>query len=408
MNAVGRLGSYISRGVYTFSGPFHPFGGCVDIIVVEQQDGSFKSSPWYVRFGKFQGVLKTRENVVNICVNGVEANFHMYLDHKGEAYFLNEVDVVEDAESVLNHSSSGDEGTDGQSQVDRRPLKSQSCNFDDGNAKTADRIDTSNGKITRRTNSRRSQILGLVFGRRSRKENDNGGEKENDIQRIDSLERAEFAAKLLEVKWSTNLDTSEPTKDDASLFSDSYVLDGQDHRDVEIGGQISQVSSSEEYAETSTISEIIPGSECQVASTVTGADESPITLVAESELNADGVFSEMVGADLQVPRVAEVCTGKQFNEERAFNKKDVQLQLPGCGISQNGGIDAVQSLVYCESSGRSIVRNDASSGRTHETLYIASSGCGDLHVHAATLHARTEPLSKVISLLGPVMLGKII
>ncbi|PPR93944.1 hypothetical protein GOBAR_AA26726 [Gossypium barbadense] len=58
--AVGRLGSYISRGVYTVSGPFHPFGGAVDIIVVEQPDGTFKTSPWYVRFGKFQGVLKTR------------------------------------------------------------------------------------------------------------------------------------------------------------------------------------------------------------------------------------------------------------------------------------------------------------------------------------------------------------
>ncbi|KAJ1397399.1 hypothetical protein SESBI_31832 [Sesbania bispinosa] len=46
MQAVGRLGSYISQGVYTVSGPFHPFGGAVDIVVVEQEDGSFKSSPW--------------------------------------------------------------------------------------------------------------------------------------------------------------------------------------------------------------------------------------------------------------------------------------------------------------------------------------------------------------------------
>ncbi|CDP01351.1 unnamed protein product [Coffea canephora] len=92
MKAVGKVGSFLSRSVYTVSGPFHPFGGAVDIIVVEQQDGSFKSSPWYVRFGKFQGVLKAKEKVVGISVNGVEADFHMYLDHKGEAYFLKEVD----------------------------------------------------------------------------------------------------------------------------------------------------------------------------------------------------------------------------------------------------------------------------------------------------------------------------
>lgn len=87
MNAVERLGRYITRGVYTVSGPFHPFGGAVDIIVVEQPDGSFKSSPWYVRFGKFQGVLKAREKVVNVSVNEVEADFHMYLDRRGEAFF---------------------------------------------------------------------------------------------------------------------------------------------------------------------------------------------------------------------------------------------------------------------------------------------------------------------------------
>ena len=78
------MGRIISQGVYTFSGPFHPFGGAVDIVVVEQQDGTFKSSPWYVRFGKFQGVLKAREKVVDICVNGVQAGFQMHLDHKGE------------------------------------------------------------------------------------------------------------------------------------------------------------------------------------------------------------------------------------------------------------------------------------------------------------------------------------
>ena len=92
MYAVGKVGSLISRSVYTVSGPFHPFGGAVDIVVVQQQDGSFKSSPWYVRFGKFQGVLKSREKVVDISVNGVDAGFHMYLDTNDEAYFLSKAD----------------------------------------------------------------------------------------------------------------------------------------------------------------------------------------------------------------------------------------------------------------------------------------------------------------------------
>ncbi|CAK8538626.1 unnamed protein product [Lathyrus sativus] len=92
MDMVGKVGSLITKGVYSVATPFHPFGGAVDVIVVQQEDGSFRSTPWYVRFGKFQGVLKGAEKVVRINVNGVDANFHMYLDNAGEAYFIKEVD----------------------------------------------------------------------------------------------------------------------------------------------------------------------------------------------------------------------------------------------------------------------------------------------------------------------------
>ncbi|KAL0744075.1 hypothetical protein Bca4012_085588 [Brassica carinata] len=92
MSLVGRFGSLISQGVYSVATPFHPFGGAIDVIVVQQEDGSFRSTPWYVRFGKFQGVLKGAEKFVKISVNGNEADFHMYLDNSGEAYFIREVD----------------------------------------------------------------------------------------------------------------------------------------------------------------------------------------------------------------------------------------------------------------------------------------------------------------------------
>ncbi|XP_055812352.1 phosphatidate phosphatase PAH1-like isoform X1 [Solanum dulcamara] len=90
MNVVGKVSSFITQGVYSVATPFHPFGGAVDIIVVKQHDGTFRSTPWYVRFGKFQGVLKGAEKVVRIEVNGKEADFHMYLDNSGEAYFIKE------------------------------------------------------------------------------------------------------------------------------------------------------------------------------------------------------------------------------------------------------------------------------------------------------------------------------
>ncbi|KAH0988508.1 hypothetical protein GBA52_015685 [Prunus armeniaca] len=175
MYAVGRLGSYISRGVYTVSGPFHPFGGAIDIIVVEQEDGSFKSSAWNVKFGKFQGVLKTKEK------------------------------VVEEGEAVFYPSSSSDENDD-RSQEKRQPLKTPSCNYGAESLATVDQIDTPNGKILARTNSRKSRILGL-FGNRSMKERKCKEEEGDDstVSKVDSLERAEFAANLLEVNWSTSL-----------------------------------------------------------------------------------------------------------------------------------------------------------------------------------------------------------
>ncbi|MFS7999107.1 putative phosphatidate phosphatase [Helianthus anomalus] len=176
MYAVGRLGSYISQGVYTVSGPFHPFGGAVDIVVVQQQDGSLKSSPWYVRFGKFQGVLKAKVRVVDINVNGVDAGFHMYLDPRGEAYFLREVDS-EEAEAASLCSS-------------------KSVNYELDRCNSA--RDVSNGSVVSRTDSKRSRILGFVLGKRSMKE-------ENGSNRKTSLETAEIAADLLEMKWSTNL-----------------------------------------------------------------------------------------------------------------------------------------------------------------------------------------------------------
>ncbi|CAL0321364.1 unnamed protein product [Lupinus luteus] len=110
MNVVGKVGSLITQSVYSVATPFHPFGGAVDVIVVQQQDGTFRSTPWYVRFGKFQGVLKGTEKIVRVNVNGVEANFHMYLDNSGEAYFIEEVDDDKGIESngVVQDSNNED------------------------------------------------------------------------------------------------------------------------------------------------------------------------------------------------------------------------------------------------------------------------------------------------------------
>ncbi|ONK55410.1 uncharacterized protein A4U43_UnF3680 [Asparagus officinalis] len=244
MYAVEKLSSYITRGVYTVSGPFHPFGGAVDIIVVQQQDGSFKSSPWYVRFGKFQGVLKAREKVVTICVNGVEAGFHMYLDPRGEAYFLKDSDTEEGEDFELSPPSFGGE-------VDekvRSLSKAQSCNFDGGQREPIVPLENANTKTVSRANSRRSRIFGLMFGNKSMNENDQGA----NVDGLRSLEHAEVEADLLETKWSKIHQSNDNTNDSFMEKCDESVIDNKIVSSYEDGMVVdfpTTTVSTEQYAE---------------------------------------------------------------------------------------------------------------------------------------------------------------
>lgn len=65
--------------------------GAIDVIVVEQKDGSYLTSPFHVRFGKI-GVLRSREKVVDIEINGEPVGIHMKLGETGEAFFVEETD----------------------------------------------------------------------------------------------------------------------------------------------------------------------------------------------------------------------------------------------------------------------------------------------------------------------------
>ncbi|GIY02640.1 phosphatidate phosphatase LPIN1 [Caerostris extrusa] len=74
--------------------------GAIDVIVVRQPDGSYVCSPFHVRFGKI-GVLRSREKVVDIEVNGVPVDIHMKLGESGEAFFVEEVCTENEIPSYL-------------------------------------------------------------------------------------------------------------------------------------------------------------------------------------------------------------------------------------------------------------------------------------------------------------------
>ncbi|XP_045182167.2 phosphatidate phosphatase LPIN3-like [Mercenaria mercenaria] len=72
--------------------------GAIDTVIIEQEDGSYKSSPFHVRFGKL-GVLRSREKVVDIEINGEPVDIQMKLGERGEAFFIEE---HEDEEEELS------------------------------------------------------------------------------------------------------------------------------------------------------------------------------------------------------------------------------------------------------------------------------------------------------------------
>ena len=61
--------------------------GAIDVIVVEQEDGSLACSPFHVRFGKFS-LLRPYEKKVEFKVNNAKQDHAMKLGEGGEAFFV--------------------------------------------------------------------------------------------------------------------------------------------------------------------------------------------------------------------------------------------------------------------------------------------------------------------------------
>ncbi|XP_061864935.1 phosphatidate phosphatase LPIN3 [Colius striatus] len=102
MNYVGQLAETVFVTVKELYRGLNPatLTGCIDVVVVRQPDDSFQCSPFHVRFGKL-GVLRSREKVVDIEINGEPVDLHMKLGDNGEAFFVQESEENEDIPSRL-------------------------------------------------------------------------------------------------------------------------------------------------------------------------------------------------------------------------------------------------------------------------------------------------------------------
>ncbi|XP_034069850.1 phosphatidate phosphatase LPIN2-like isoform X1 [Gymnodraco acuticeps] len=93
MNYVGQLAGQVLVTVKELYKGINQatLSGCIDVVVVRQPDGTFQCSPFHVRFGKL-GVLRSREKVIDIEINGEPVELHMKLGDNGEAFFVRETE----------------------------------------------------------------------------------------------------------------------------------------------------------------------------------------------------------------------------------------------------------------------------------------------------------------------------
>ncbi|KAK5889254.1 hypothetical protein CesoFtcFv8_015273 [Champsocephalus esox] len=95
MNYVGQLAGQVLVTVKELYKGINQatLSGCIDVVVVRQRDGTYQCSPFHVRFGKL-GVLRSKEKVIDIEVNGEPVELHMKLGDNGEAFFVKEAEEL--------------------------------------------------------------------------------------------------------------------------------------------------------------------------------------------------------------------------------------------------------------------------------------------------------------------------
>ncbi|XP_077415657.1 phosphatidate phosphatase LPIN2 isoform X2 [Vanacampus margaritifer] len=93
MNYVGQLAGQVLVTVKELYKGINQatLSGCIDVVVVRQRDGTYQCSPFHVRFGKL-GVLRSKEKVIDIEVNGEPVELQMKLGDNGEAFFVQETE----------------------------------------------------------------------------------------------------------------------------------------------------------------------------------------------------------------------------------------------------------------------------------------------------------------------------
>ncbi|XP_072354900.1 phosphatidate phosphatase LPIN1 isoform X2 [Scyliorhinus torazame] len=301
MNYVGQLAGQVFVTVKELYKGLNPatLSGCIDIIVVQQPDGSFQCSPFHVRFGKL-GVLRSREKVVDIEINGESVQLQMKLGDNGEAFFVQE--ATEKMAKVPSHLATSPilvsegaapkEGTVGRSFLDR-PRNFESCGSTPASisihvTQASPENQLSCSSVKKRRKRRRKSRVDSV------KRDDNADSSENEDMfpiEISSEEETEF---------------TETTRNSANMYSDKQL----------------QVSTSVNF----THSSVHPLSDSECSSRHSISRSRPPTPNSDSELvskpserGMNRLNTEMHWAWGELPQAGKLVTHPKMDEINRVN-----------------------------------------------------------------------------------------
>ncbi|CAI6339857.1 unnamed protein product [Periconia digitata] len=122
MNYVRSITGSVSKGWNSINPA--TLSGAIDVIVVEQEDGSLACSPFHVRFGKYQ-ILRPSDKKVQFTVNGQKQDYAMKLGEGGEAFFVFETSAAIPEEMQTSPLASP------ASSPEQKPLERTNTDIDD-------------------------------------------------------------------------------------------------------------------------------------------------------------------------------------------------------------------------------------------------------------------------------------
>ncbi len=82
---IGGINSVL-KAAYSSLPEINPatLSGAIDIVIVEQEDGSLRSSPFHLRFGRFKVLRNPNDRAIKITVNEQLVDFVMKLGETGD------------------------------------------------------------------------------------------------------------------------------------------------------------------------------------------------------------------------------------------------------------------------------------------------------------------------------------